>query len=202
MLGLLLFHPAEAPLVLPSPIEMFTLGLDGSVASARRSDGTSWSPLTLLPTKDSYSKLRRLRVIITLSFGGGKDTQLFYISQDNQLQGRRKEASSDWTDPVPSSGDVKAHAFSNIMCSSSDGKDVHVFFINSRGLLHVTSWFPPLTQWPGRMNLALQEASLLLLAGGCRVSYRLSSGDSTQELVIAVVRNLHLYLAVYTIQKG
>jgi hypothetical protein len=71
----------EVPLVLPSPIEIFTLGLDGSLASARRSDGTSWSPLTLLPTKDSYSKLRRLRVIITLSFGGGKDTQLFYISQ-------------------------------------------------------------------------------------------------------------------------
>ena len=183
----------EAPIVLPTPDIIFTIFKSGQLASSRR-EGGKWSKMIPLPLS-SPSALRRLRAVTAIS-AGTDGIQVFYLSSDLRVQGRRLMPGGTWTDPVPLAGGIQTHPFTNIASNQTD-ESVDIFFISSTGSLHISSCALGAKDWPGQVHNPLPgEQTPSLLLPGTAIAAVSPSGQ--HELVFTVGRDLRLNMALFT----
>ncbi|EON69992.1 hypothetical protein W97_09258 [Coniosporium apollinis CBS 100218] len=185
----------EAPIVLSSPNRAFSLDVSGNVVSASKpTNGSEWSAWVSLNLPNPKPVLRRLRALAAISPSQG-ETLVYYVSKNNQLCGRRKTQTADWTAPAVLAGDTLVHYFSNIITVATKKEGVLVLFIDSHVQLHMVRSLATPTDWPGALHMLIGEKTDKLLPGTGLAAAILASG---QGIVLAIGRDLRLYFCNFT----
>lgn len=135
---------------------------------------------------------------------------MYYITRDRKIQCRRLQSSDNnhWSDPKPLTGELLTHPFSNVTSNYFPGQSVvDIFFIDSDGFLHVARCAAVASgkDWPGaaaHQALGTPQGSgtqSVILPGTAIAAV---APSSQHELVFAVGRDLHLYMATFTARAG